>query len=385
MLPPRCLKGRDLLKRTGSLFLSAVLILMMSAFAFAAEYKVVINEPDSDFELESWDDTFFVEGYVQANSNDILNWIKVTITGDDDGASFSKTFMMDNFDFEDDGDDYDFSFEIEHPELWGIDEEDDYEITVTARIDPQDGAKFNEEASETVEITFDNDMNYGAQLTAPLEDVTVTNWNSPILIKGWVKAGDDRDKIESLVIDIDGPGAADDRTIQVPNAATWDFDDGDFNFTINSWKLDADNINDTFVIELRAVIDPYQSSSDVIRTDSSTFKILYEKDATEDDDGNDDDDKIMDNYPAAPAVANKILKEMGKPHRYRGTNLISEVSRTMGPGTDFNGVSKTDIKDYEDEIRDFLSDLIDELEDMAAPPAPGNSGNKGNNGKGNGK
>jgi hypothetical protein len=376
---PVCLKGRDDLKRLIAMFLSTVLILMMSAFAFAAEYKVVIEEPDSDFELEDWDDTFFVEGYVQANSNDILNWIKITIKGDDDGESFSKTFMIDDSDFDNDGDDYDFSFEIEHPELWGIDEEDDYEITVTARIDPEVGSKFNEASTEVVEITFDEDMNYGAQLTAPLEDVVVTNWNTPILIKGWVMADDDRDEIDYVEVEIDGPGTADDKTILIPNADDWDFDDGNFTFVINTWKLDADNINDEFTVHLKAVIDLYGDPDDMIMTDSSTFKILFvDKDDDDDDDDDDGEDKVMDNYPAAPAVANKILKEMGISNRYRGTNLISEIARLMGPNTEFDGVLKTDVDDYEQAIRDYLEDRIEDLEDMETPPAPGNSANKGN-------
>lgn len=376
---PVCLKGRDDLKRLIAMFLSTVLILMMSAFAFAAEYKVVIEEPDSNFELEDWDGMFFVEGYVQANSNDILDWIKITIKGDDDGESFSKTFMIDDSDFDNDGDDYDFSFEIEHPELWGIDEEDDYEITVTARIDPEDGSKFSESSSESVEITFDEDMNYGAQLTAPLEDVLVTNWNTPILIKGWVMADDDRDEIDYVEVEIDGPGSADDKTILIPNADDWDFDDGNFTFVINTWKLDTDNINDEFTVHLKAVIDLYGDPDDLIVTDSSTFKILFvDKDDDDDDDDDDGEDKVMDNYPAAPAVANKILKELGISNRYMGTNLISEVSKKMGPNTEFNGVLKTDADNYEDEIRDFLNDRIAELEDMEAPPAPGNSANKGN-------
>lgn len=366
------------MKRLIAMFLSTVLIMMMSAFAFAADYEVVIDEPDTDFELEDWDDTFFVEGYVQANSNDILDWIKITIKGDDDGESFSKTFMINDSDFDNDGDDYDFSFEIEHPELWGIDEEDDYEITVTARIDPEDGTKFSEASSETVEITFDEDMNYAAQLTAPLEDVVVTNWNTPILIKGWVMADDDRDVIEYVEVKIDGPGTVDDKTILIPNADDWDFDDGNFTFVVNNWKLDADNINDEFTVELKAVIDLYGDPDDMIMTDSSTFKILSDVKDDDDDDDDDDEDKVMDNYPAAPAVANKILKEMGISNRYRGTNLISEVSKLMGPNTEFDGVLKTDAEDYEEAIRDYLEDRIDELEDMETPPAPGNSANKGN-------
>jgi len=374
---PFCLKGRDVLKRIIAMFLSTVLIMMMSAFAFAADYEVVIEEPDTDFELEDWDDTFFVEGYVQANSEDILEWIKITIEGDDDGESFSKTFMIDDSDFDNDGDDYDFSFEIEHPELWGIDEEDDYEITVTARIEPEVGSKFSESSTKAVEITFDEDMNYGAQLTAPLEDVVVTNWNTPILIKGWVMADDERDEIDYVEVKIDGPLTADDKTILVPNADDWDFDDGNFNFVINNWKLDADNINDEFVISLKAVIMPYDDQDDMILTDSSTIKILVVAD-DDDDDDDDDEDEAMDNYPAAPAVANKILKELGVSNRYMGSNLISEVAKKMGPNTEFNGVLKTDADDYEDEIREFLEDRIDDLDKMVAPAAPGNSANKGN-------
>lgn len=379
------------MKRIIAMFLSTVLILMMSAFAFAADYEVFIDEPDSDFELESWDDTFFVSGYVVANSGDIINWLKVTIKGDDDGEAFSKTFIIDDSDFDVDGDEYNFNFDIENPELWGIDEEDDYDITVTARIEDEEGDRSNiSETMSDINIRFDKEMDYGAQLTMPLEDVVITDWDDPILIKGWVKALDEDDQLESVIVEIDGPDYEGDEFFEVfdeDDDDEWDFED-DFEFEIDDWIVDEDFDDETFTITLTAVINPvgnfdeddysyFDEDDDVIiLTNSVEVEILFDEDYDDDDEDDDDNDEVMDNYPAAPAIANKLLKAEGYANRYKGTNLISAVSKKMGPNTDFNGVSKLDAVKYEQEIWNFLDDLIDDL-DMDAPPAPGNSDNKG--------
>lgn len=63
--------------------------------------------------------------------------------------------------------------------------------------------------------------------------------------------------------------------------------------------------------------------------------------------------------PAAPAVAASLLKETGTGHRLNSGNLISLVAREMGPGTDFQGIPKTDRTAYRAAIREFLDDLLE--------------------------
>ena len=64
-------------------------------------------------------------------------------------------------------------------------------------------------------------------------------------------------------------------------------------------------------------------------------------------------------YPAAPAVANKLLKDAGYSNMIGkgrdGTNLISSTAHQMGPGTDFNGVAKSDVDAYEAAVKAFLN------------------------------
>lgn len=71
------------------------------------------------------------------------------------------------------------------------------------------------------------------------------------------------------------------------------------------------------------------------------------------------DEPIVLDYPAAPAVANALLKEAGKPNTMgkgrHQTNLIQEVARQMGPATDFNGVAKSDVDAYRNAVKAFLN------------------------------
>jgi hypothetical protein len=69
--------------------------------------------------------------------------------------------------------------------------------------------------------------------------------------------------------------------------------------------------------------------------------------------------------PAAPAVANSILKEAGLSPRYHISgkvygNLISDVAHKMGPGTDFEGVSKDDVEAYKAAVKMFIDEKIAE-------------------------
>ena len=61
--------------------------------------------------------------------------------------------------------------------------------------------------------------------------------------------------------------------------------------------------------------------------------------------------------PAAPAVANKLLKENNvKPKAV--TNYISSVAHHMGPQTDFNGVKKCNITAYKAAVNAYLDNTL---------------------------
>jgi hypothetical protein len=370
------LKGRDDLKRLIAMFLSTVLIMMMSAFAFAADYEVVIETPDDELKLLNEDDKFFVTGYIMANDDDIIEWIKLTING------VELEIENDDADFDDvigewENEKFAFKFVVS-PDDFDIDdnEDDDYSIEVSTRVDPED-EDLNDQTesdSKSVEFKFDYDTEYDLQLTKPSKDIVVDNWSDDTLIKGWIQA-DEGDVLEFLRIEIDGDGVPQYITLIDQPSEFVMLSNDKFNFEAE-WNL---SVEDEFVITVFAWINPDEDGDDddVLKfEDEITVEVIYDEDENGDDD--DDDDNVMDNYPAAPAVANKILKELGISNRYMGTNLISEVAKEMGPNTEFDGVLKTDAVDYELAIRNYLEDRIDELEDMEAPPAPGNSANKGN-------
>ena len=75
-------------------------------------------------------------------------------------------------------------------------------------------------------------------------------------------------------------------------------------------------------------------------------------------------------FPAAPAIASRILKANDIAPRYgqgrNGGNYIADVAQHMGPGTDFNGESKGSNGDTEMNqaywvaVWDFLRDATDE-------------------------
>lgn len=68
----------------------------------------------------------------------------------------------------------------------------------------------------------------------------------------------------------------------------------------------------------------------------------------------------VEEYEAAPAVAARLLDDAGVANRYgqgrTGGNFVADVAHRMGPGTDFDGVSKEDVEAYECAIAAFLND-----------------------------
>jgi hypothetical protein len=66
------------------------------------------------------------------------------------------------------------------------------------------------------------------------------------------------------------------------------------------------------------------------------------------------DTVVVVDYPAAPAVAAKLLNDAGVKAKYSGGNYISDVAHEMFPGTDFDGVEKSSVAAYEAKVRAFL-------------------------------
>jgi hypothetical protein len=66
-------------------------------------------------------------------------------------------------------------------------------------------------------------------------------------------------------------------------------------------------------------------------------------------------------YPAAPAIAEKLLAEAGVSHRYgtgkEGGNYIADVTKKMGKGASFMGVEKKDFIAYEAAVKAFLIEV----------------------------
>lgn len=87
---------------------------------------------------------------------------------------------------------------------------------------------------------------------------------------------------------------------------------------------------------------------------------LEDLDEDDDDEEDEDDEEDMDDdmYPAAPAVANKLLKEAGIPNRVGEKNLIALVAAMMDEDESFDGVEKDDVDEYKDAVEDFLIDQL---------------------------
>ncbi|WP_092593107.1 hypothetical protein [Acidaminobacter hydrogenoformans] len=375
------------MKRIIAMFLSTMLILMMSAFAFAAvdsdEYEVVITAPEEDepLALVNEDDKFFVTGYIMANDDDIIEWIELRIGNE------TLAFDEDDDEFDDiigEWDDDKFSFKfVVSPDDFDIEDDEDgeYDFQVSADVNTDKDSNIEQELTsdeKTIDMEFDHTADYALWITSPDDgdDIMTDSWGKDVTIKGWIQA-DEGDMLESLRIEIEHLDGDADEVINIIDAS-----DDSVMMSNEKFEFEADwdlSEEGDFEITVFARIDVDEDVDDEVLRDEVTVEVIYDEDYDDDEDEDDDDkDEAMDNHPAAPAIANKLLKDWGYANRYRGTNLISEVAKFMGPNTDFDGESKLDAEDYEDAIEAFLKDRIDELDDMDVPAAPGNSANKGN-------
>jgi len=335
------------------MLLSVMMILTMTAFGFAAvgvnDYKVVIEKPLDELRLFNDSDKFFVSGYIMANQLDEIDWIEISI----DGATplrFVKGTPNFNITVSPwKNDKFNFKFIVD-PEVWSIDQSDsinDYAVMVRAYIDPANPAYSDQEKYdvETVEVFYGYPTAYDIEITHPTNNLVVSSWSNDPLIKGWIKA-DEGDVLESLVIEVQEIGQSGKITMSLIDEANEYVTMSNDKYYFEK-KWDVTKAGD-FRITVMAVLDVDESINDRNLDDSHDVKVTLNPNYQG------DKDEAMEAYPAAPAVAGKILKSYGIPNNVGGKNLIALVAKEMGPGTNFKGIAKTNTVQYKAAITDFL-------------------------------
>lgn len=350
---PFCLKGRDDLKRTIAVLLSLLMILSMTAVGFATvgvnDYKVVIEKPLEELRLFNDSDKFFVSGYVAANQLDEIDWIEISV----DGATPLR-FVRGTSDFNATvnpwkNDKFSFRFVVD-PKVWSIDQTDsdnEYAVMVRVYIDPSNPSYSDQEKFdiEMVEVFYGYETVYDIEITHPANNLVVSSWSNDPLIKGWIKA-DEGDLLKSLVLEVQEIGQSGKVTMSlIDEPGEYVTMSNDKYYFEKKW--DVTKAGD-FRITVIAVLDVDESTIDRNLNDSHDVKLTlnpnYEGDK----------DEAMEAYPAAPAVAGKILKSYGIPNNVGGKNLVALVAKEMGPGAIFKGVAKTNTVQYKAVVTDFL-------------------------------
>lgn len=112
---------------------------------------------------------------------------------------------------------------------------------------------------------------------------------------------------------------------------------------------------DDFEVKVFVTLD---DESELVLTKKVDLEDLDEEDDDDEEDEDDEEDMDYDMYPAAPAIANKLLKDNNIPNRVNGVNLIAAVAE------EFADADKT-APDFADDVEDFLIDQLDEaLDDL---------------------
>lgn len=98
-----------------------------------------------------------------------------------------------------------------------------------------------------------------------------------------------------------------------------------------------------------------------------TYKIMLYDNDTEEKVQTDSAEKtavvkvVEAEYPAATAVAEKLLAEAGVSHRYGkgkdGGNYISDIAKLMGKGASFKGIEKKDFIAYKNAVEAYLLEV----------------------------
>lgn len=90
--------------------------------------------------------------------------------------------------------------------------------------------------------------------------------------------------------------------------------------------------------------------------DTAQVKVKKIRDETDDE-----EEVVEPEYPAATAIATKLLALAGVSHRYgngkTGGNYISDVAKLMGKGASFRGVEKKDFTAYAEAVKAYLIEV----------------------------
>jgi len=117
---------------------------------------------------------------------------------------------------------------------------------------------------------------------------------------------------------------------------------------------------DDFEVKVFISLDD-DADSELLLTKKVDLEDLDEEDDDDEEDEDDEEDMDDDMYPAAPAVANKLLKEAGIPNRVEGVNLIALVAGEMNEEAPFGLDEIEDLEDLEAAVEGFLVNQLNDL------------------------
>jgi len=197
------------------------------------------------------------------------------------------------------------------------------------------------------------DDGYSMKIMEPKKTIADSEMDEPFFITVWVKANID-DKLESLDVTIlDGEGNVD----WSENVVV----DHEFITDAHKFTFEAVDFTPMDKFEIFVVADFADDEIGGVE-DSKMVTVKTDKEKDKDKDKDDDVEMENDNYPAAPAIANKLLKEAGIPNRVGNINLIEAVSEAMNEDEEFEGIEKDDTG-YADEVEEFLFEKLNEILD----------------------
>jgi hypothetical protein len=187
------------------------------------------------------------------------------------------------------------------------------------------------------------DVDYSLEIKAPDDEIVVEDWDEPFFITVWVEANVG-DKLENLVISFEDEESDYEYTFN--RKVKHVFDETVFEYSFEAPEL-------TPMDEFKITVVAEFEDNDIEGVEDSKSVVVVE----EDENGEDDEDGML---PAATAIANMLLKEVGIPNRVEGVNLIAAVAAEMAKGDAFED---DDMKALEGDVEDFLVDLLNDILD----------------------
>lgn len=316
--------------------LTFIFVLSFALLVVAAQDFNVVLDPIGDQEYSSLPQTFDVTGIITGDENAKINWIKLYINDNpEESLLFNDTEIGENG--------YRFSIP------WDIEDEGIFRVKVLAEI-AQDGGITIKDTERNVEISLSSDSESGVVLDS-IGDQEYSSFPQTYNVTGTI-TGDENAEIKWIKLYIDNTL---EKTLSFNDT---EIGENGYRFTI-TWKIEDEGVFDI------KVVAKISEDGGITREDTeSDVEISL---SSEEEDG----DEATENNPAAPAIANKILKDSGVKHNYGGGNYISDVAR------EFRGVDKNS-EDYEEQVRSYLEnheawDKDTEIQDNKPGKGKGNA------------